>query len=480
MISILNIKTNFFSILILSYCVYVMVYYKSISLRYIRLIALAFILEVGKFQGYFFAIGESEVSYEDAFATILLVINCVSMAKHKRYDKKTFIVAMALLTVALLGIIMENIAPYQGLIIPYNSKRAWDGYAIGVEDKTEVVYSVTRFMLLYVRILSLATTILVINKKLPTSCYKIIVRKISGFGKIVLSYGVAELVLKNIFHSNLTNRINCTMFGLGISTYTEIAFSSGLARLQGFTREPSHFSMAIFYFVLIIIMNDLINNTKKTGFWLPVSMLLLLMSRSFAALVYLILIFVFVFTFYRKGENAANINKMKQRLWFISGFTIAGVIVLLLCGMESYLSDRLAYVVRVVGTLVTGNLRGGGVPVNSDVVRLVSIIDTTKDFLHRPLLGLGMGVEAAHSGVVSMLADIGVLGVFFWWKLVASIPHDKRGKIVVLVWILAANLLCGTQRIMYSVVVIVFIVFCQCMDKRYEENISDQLALQQE
>jgi len=102
MISILNIKTNFFSILILSYCVYVMVYYKSISLRYIRLIALAFILEVGKFQGYFFAIGEREVSYEDAFATILLVINCVSMAKHKRYDKKTFIVAMALLTVALL------------------------------------------------------------------------------------------------------------------------------------------------------------------------------------------------------------------------------------------------------------------------------------------------------------------------------------------------------------------------------------------
>ena len=119
-------------------------------------------------------------------------------------------------------------------------------------------------------------------------------------------------------------------------------------------------------------------------------------------------------------------------------------------------------------------------PVNSDVVRLISIIDTTKDFLHRPLLGLGMGVEAAHSGVVSMLADIGVLGVFSWWKLVASIPHDKRGKIVVLVWILAANLLCGTQRIMYSVVVMVFIVFCQCMDKRYEENISDQLALQHE
>ena len=88
MISILNIKTNFFSILILGYCVYVMVYYKSIQLRYIRLIALAFILEVGKFQGYFLAIGKSEVSYEDAFVTILLVINCVSMAKHKRYDKK--------------------------------------------------------------------------------------------------------------------------------------------------------------------------------------------------------------------------------------------------------------------------------------------------------------------------------------------------------------------------------------------------------
>ncbi len=476
MISILNVKTNFFSILILGYCVYVMVYYKSIQLRYIRLIALAFILEVGKFQGYFLAIGKSEVSYEDAFVTILLAINCVSMAKHKRYDKKTFIVAMALLTVALLGIIMENIAPYQGLIIPYNSKRAWDGYAIGVEDKTEVVYSVTRFMLLYVRILSLATTILVINKKLPTSCYKIIIRKISGFGKIVLSYGVVELVLKNIFHSNLTNRINCTMFGLGISTYTEIAFSSGLARLQGFTREPSHFSMAIFYFVLIIIMNDLINNTKKTGFWLPVSMLLLLMCRSFAALVYLILIFVFVFTFYRKGKSTVDVQEIKQRLWCISGFAIAVVIALLLCGMESYFSDRLAYVVRVVGTLING----GSVPVNSDVVRLISIIDTTKDFLHRPLLGLGMGVEAAHSGVVSMLADIGVLGVFFWWKLVASIPHDKRGKTVVLVWILAANLLCGTQRIMYSVVVMVFIVFCQCMDKRYEENISDRLALQQE
>lgn len=469
----LNISINFFSILIVIYCIYVLIRFKTISHQYIRFIAVAFILEVGKFQGYFLAIGSSEVSYEDAFVTILFIINFITIVKQKRYNKKTFIAALSLLFIAILGIIMENIVPYQGLIIPYNSIYAWDGYAIEIEEKTRFVYSIARFVLFYVRLLSLTTTTLVIHKELTVNCYKKTISIISNFGKIILSYGIVELVAKNIFYSSLTSTINCMIFGLGSSTYTALSFRLGLARLQGFTREPSHFSMTIFYFILIIIMNDVIGCTSKRKFWVPIATLLLLMSRSFAALVYLILVFVFVFTFYGKG--VADIIKIKKRLWIFGISAIAGIVVLLLCGIESYLTNRLAYIIHVIGVIITGNWRGK-IPVNSDVVRLVSTIETIKDFLHRPFLGLGMGVESAHSGVANMLVDIGILGVWFWWKLIASIAHDKRGKIIVLVWILAANLFCGTQRIMYSVVTVVFIVFCECTDSQYVDNVLENLG----
>ena len=54
---------------------------------------------------------------------------------------------------------------------------------------------------------------------------------------------------------------------------------------------------------------------------------------------------------------------------------------------------------------------------DSALPRLVSIIDVFSDFLNRPILGIGFGIEYAHSGFFTLLVEIGVVGLYVLWIL---------------------------------------------------------------
>ena len=55
-----------------------------------------------------------------------------------------------------------------------------------------------------------------------------------------------------------------------------------------------------------------------------------------------------------------------------------------------------------------------------------------RDFVNKPLFGIGAGVELAHSGVITFLTNFGILGMLVWWLSLIKISSNKRGSNILL------------------------------------------------
>ena len=102
----------------------------------------------------------------------------------------------------------------------------------------------------------------------------------------------------------------------------------------------------------------------------------------------------------------------------------------------------------------------------SNVARLVSIVETFKDFLNRPVFGLGIGVQMAHDMTVSMLSDFGILGVILWVKM--AMCGGIYDKFFILVGIFLAGLPVGySNGIAYY---ISFIILIELTDIKLQDK----------
>ena len=99
----------------------------------------------------------------------------------------------------------------------------------------------------------------------------------------------------------------------------------------------------------------------------------------------------------------------------------------------------------------------GNVGAYSEIIRFVSIVDTLKDVINRPLLGLGCGIEWAHSGFVTMLSCIGIIGTVIWLKLSMITKEGKLYFFTMVLLIILPNLLCGFVDMMLSATTIIIL-----------------------
>ena len=60
--------------------------------------------------------------------------------------------------------------------------------------------------------------------------------------------------------------------------------------------------------------------------------------------------------------------------------------------------------------------------------RLTSIFDVTASVIDRPLLGLGIGFQFALAALPTMLSDLGLLGLVFWFRVMSVSVGDVRQK----------------------------------------------------
>jgi len=71
-----------------------------------------------------------------------------------------------------------------------------------------------------------------------------------------------------------------------------------------------------------------------------------------------------------------------------------------------------------------------GVDYSSEASRLIGTIESFKSYLSSPWIGLGIGTTYCVSGLVSILANTGLLGLVFWVRII--VWHYCKQKSVLL------------------------------------------------
>jgi hypothetical protein len=271
--------------------------------------------------------------------------------------------------------------------------------------------------------------------------------------KIFILYGFFEIFVKFYLTVDLASILN-SIFGRGIAT-GESAF-----RLQGFSREPSFYALALYNVIVLFILKiGTTGDIVKYIYWILASILIGVISGAFSFLWVFVCLAAFTITFLILRREARNIIKFGA---YSLSLTILIVPVLLI-----YIND-INSIVRIneaiqqiknafLGTYVIG------VDASSEAARFISIFESFKSYLDRPLLGLGIGTTYCTSGIISILSNIGLFGLIYWIKLLILDYYKIRFLLGIMLFLptLITNDLATLYDLSYVSLIALIYFFCR-------------------
>ena len=453
-----SLSFNIFSIILMFCVVFRILRDNNKKSQYMFFLLIAIILDVSQIQGYFIRIAGKEVSYEDAYMAFFLIYSLIQL-KYIKIERRLFFFSFCLFAIGIIGIFNEFIVPLPNKIINSDAFGGWDYYVSGLTSKTIVKINYMRFLLIYLRLLEYCVVALILKNTYSFSDYKNIIVKLIPWSKFVIYYGLVEFAFKNILKSAFLSKVNEFVLGIGNNTFAFGEKRMGLYVLQGITREQSHYALSLFFavvFLFVFYRKINHNHVYKFYYYLLLSIMFMVLSGAFSALVYISIIVVMLFLFDKKIV-------FRSEVYLKSFFVLAGSFVLffIMCFIsksleDNYYAERFLRIINNFSLIINNDWKGK-ISAYSEIVRFVSIFDTLRDVSYRPVFGLGCGVEWAHSGLVSMLSSIGFLGLYFWCRLSLFSKHEKTSVFIMIILVILPNLLCGSVDMMLSPVVLLIL-----------------------
>ena len=470
-----------FSIVLLFILSYIFFNKDNLKKKYLKYVSLLMIIEILVLNASFINIGGLSISVKYIMDIFLLVYTVYFIYKENiRINKKMFCLGNVFLLLIIIGILSEMIYPYDNYIINYDVERGWDRYILGEISKEPLRLSFQNIFLLYLKIIVYVLTTYVIK----TICNKhdliYLLHNILKYTRFIIVYGFIEYIIKNLL--NMLDIIQVfqevVFFNIGqVSTV-----GSEVYRLVGVSSEPSHFIYCLYMLIVLrLISKKIINynsdykqyiNVKNIDIILMI--FLMVLSGGFSAVWYLTMLGLIFIVLKYDIMKFSFINKIK----LITGIFLFCTSILLLMFYLSnmtdlYVGERLYVAFNTINYL----FMGGQIDLQyqtyliSNLARIISIYDVIGDFINRPLLGLGIGVQTAHGGLAMLLSDFGLLGIYFLFRL-ALYKMDKSVKydmIFLFIFFIIANLLMGLKSIAYEIYNILFIEITRLY---YEKNLN--------
>lgn len=439
-----------FSMILICILLYIIYGSKSKIDKYYELFALSCILKIYWFQGYFIKIGDREFAgvavvaefVLTLYAIYLLITNVITL------KKRNICIYVFFALVNLLGIILEIVSPYEGLLLPYLTinDASWDDLVAGKCNMYNYYPSITDYTHSYLLLLHFGLNVILFKHLYDRDKFIRCYMKILKYLKYGLFYGVFEFAMKNIIGNlTITYDISSVVLGMNeLNVYKEAFVKNGMYTLQGLTREPSHFNCYLFTFLLLAILENVIIKNKgkyskfkscdKWSIW--VAILLLLLSGGFSAVWYLFILlgsyYIIKFSNRQRGFCVITPTKILSLTILCGVFVVISYIIL----QNDYFYNRLldAFVVidyifdndniAFIGLLVENE--GAG----STIARFFSTYTGIMIFLNRPLFGLGYCLQFVHSLSALLLANLGLVGVYSIYKLLTCGTSNKYDAIL--------------------------------------------------
>ena len=460
-----------FSILLLCIVVHIFFNKDSLKNKYLKYISIAMIIEVLVLNASFINIGGLAIGVKYFMNIVVFIYTIYFIFKENiNFDKTMFFIGIIFLFLIVIGILSEIIYPYSEYIINYDIEQGWDKYVLGMINKEPIRLSFQNIFLLYFKIVVFVLTTYMIKTICNRYDLIYILKNILKYTRFIIFFGFFEYIMKNIMA--MPDVIEIFQYIMFFSVKEgQVSFLEDSYRLIGVSSEPSYFVYSLFLIAVLNIITKriirsnieyqkLINYHKYDNLLI---IILMILSGGFSCIWYIsMLVIIYIISYYdiRKISLFYIIKLiLSMTLFFI---IIVGAIFYSSEISNNYIGERLDQVFEILSyiaidsnVILSNSLNYGG----SNVARLFSIYEVMLDFINRPILGLGVGVQIAHSGFVMLLSDFGILGVYFLGKLVLYKVNKKikYDNLFLLIFFVIVNIPIGTKSIGYEINTILFI-----------------------
>lgn len=410
------------TLLYIGIVIYFFVKYKKIKYRYLSCLALHIFTAINVEVGYFIKIGNTMIKYSwftEAVMTMYSVI--ILIATRKKNIFKSYYLLFISIIVGIVGLILH---PLNKKIVTsdFVIDRYWDGWSqlqfpsINGNVINSLLHIIT-FIIIYA----------CITQIFNYDNYKLLLKKMAVWSKIVIVIGLIEIILKDFLSSNYFQAVIEQIFGVNSNVLSSLEKRGTLYRLSGLTTEASHYSYALFVTSIILMANLCIEQINKI--WLVFVVALLILCRAFSSVLFLIaLVIIAIVVRYKE-----YIKPLKKFINILLGvFTFVCVMLIIYntkVFRNSYYGQRFTEILND-SVLFIDISQVRSYTYTSTRIRLVSIISTLKLIVYRPLFGIGIGTTSSHGSFAAILSGMGIVGTLSWLKAIFFNDLKKQFEIM--------------------------------------------------
>jgi len=400
--------------------------------------------------GYFFKLGSITIEYEE-FLMVCFSITILMSKEVRRVTNNIIIGSVILLICVFMGyfrLIVNNETLY---VLPVGG--SWNAYYAGQVSLERLVFSVKNiervFRLLLFIYASMGVNALIRKDNIAVKLIKYIV----VLTALQVSFGYLDLLVKLIFNSPIIQTLGVTIFGKGISQYQEIALRANVYLVQGFMREPSHFSYSFIPGLTILAKSRDGRISYALVEYSAVIILFLSTSLTgFAIIFYWMIIKLFT---YIKNRKPKYILKVISFLLFLS----VSIPLVLLSNNRIPLLDY--NITRILG------LVGYTPSIGSESIRLLSVQHSLSYLAKSLAFGIGMGSTNVKGFTTSILASIGILGFLVWLFYVRVAFRITKKEIILFgFWLILTTFVGDIGWLFNTTGIAMILVFSHRMDRK--------------
>lgn len=400
---------------------------RGIKGSFFGLFTLLAAMEVNKITSSVAMIGSQEINCTDIVLAALFVCAVMLLLQKVRIKKSLLAGGMVVLVLAVISLTYNLFFPYDGTIITAGT--SWDGLFYGTSSPQHVEINLRSMLILirlfiFIIIVWCAASVLTRNDFLQSASYVV------AFSKVHIVFGIFELLTKSVFGSSVAVDISNALFPAFSSFMSGVITRGELTVLQGFTREASHFALALSIFLVILVLLNCAGRGRRTDvFWGFAAFLLLALSAAFTAIVGIAITAIVVARY--RSVLFAGINKRIRLIIYFLFLTLTLLALVVLAGGiqvgNIYYVDKLANVVENIGAIM--ERRYGSISESYDALpRIASIIECLRAFLERPLFGIGPGTVIPYSGTSAILSQYGILFTMAWFSFLIAYSQSLCGQ----------------------------------------------------
>ena len=410
------------------------------------------VIEINRINSTAVMLGSQEIGIEDLPLALLGFISIATVVNKRRIDRSVFVGTVVFLTVIIFGLTLSVLLPRDIKVI----NGSWDQFYLGNLEKTTLHTGLESIKIL-MRVLVFIVILWAASSYGDALDYKMMLKSHALICRGHCLFGLFELFSKYVFGSDISIRIAHLLLPDYSTSVVRTVFQRGsLYALQGLTREPSHFAMAMFFSTVIAFLHarSFEKGRKASYGWSIVSLLLMLLSGAFTSVVLLIAVCILLLVHRHLVQKALINPKVLVACLCATPVLLLSVLVFREKLVNTFYWEKLQHVLSNLPNMIDGQyssfafMQGGGVS------RVISMIETARVFLQAPLFGVGLGNVSSSSGVMSALGSVGLLGFFSWIVVLTSFSKQlcKDGGIVLVTLIVLTNLITIVSGFMYSTI----------------------------